>query len=50
MVTITDLNVYRQHLSSTYKNINHFSTIGEKEGGFNDEMKRGPEVKALVSK
>ena len=25
VVTITDLNVYRQHLSSIYKNINHFS-------------------------
>ena len=33
VVIITDLNVYRQHLSSVYKNINHFSTIGEKEGG-----------------
>ena len=27
VAAITDLNVYRQHLSSIYKNINHFSTF-----------------------
>ena len=30
VVTITDLNVYRQHLSSIYKNINHLSTISSR--------------------
>ena len=30
VVTITNLNVYRQHLSSIYKNINHFSTISSR--------------------
>ena len=30
VVTMAELNVYRQHLSSIYKNINHFSTISSR--------------------
>ena len=30
VVTITDLNVYRQHLSSIHKNTNHFSTMSSR--------------------